>query len=179
MTLQLVKPISMTDIEAEFLAPSGTPLSAFVRGGAFVPDNATNIGVPTAKPIAMTDLLGAANAPPSEVFTMTAGEDSMGALTGFRDGNYGVMAPTDFRGDLIRRLDFSISGSELLFEIADETNPQDRFSTMTIVGPNWNETFESSLADVFVVGGAFVRWEYIRAHADFTIGQNYTIELFF
>ena len=63
MTLQTTKPISMADIEAEFSAPSGTPLSAFVAGGAFVPPGTTGVGgpVPTAKPISMTDLLGTSN----------------------------------------------------------------------------------------------------------------------
>lgn len=59
MTLPVAKPISLTQIVAEFNAPAGTPLSAFVRGGAYVPDTVQNAGVPTAKPIALSDLLGA------------------------------------------------------------------------------------------------------------------------
>lgn len=59
MTLQGSKPIALTDIEAEFGAPSGTPLSAFVRGGAWVPDSAANANVPTSPPIKLTDFLGA------------------------------------------------------------------------------------------------------------------------
>jgi hypothetical protein len=59
MTLQASKPITLTDIQAEFSAPLSATLADFVRGGAFVPDTGPNAGVPTSKPILMTDLLGA------------------------------------------------------------------------------------------------------------------------
>ena len=61
MALQDDPPLALSEIETEFEAPVGTPLSQFLRGGPFVPESATNAGVPTALPIAMLDLLGAAN----------------------------------------------------------------------------------------------------------------------
>lgn len=51
--------ISLTDIETEFGAPSGTALSEFVRGGAYVPDTAVNSAIPTSTPISMRDFEGA------------------------------------------------------------------------------------------------------------------------
>jgi hypothetical protein len=59
MTLPTVPPLTLIEIQNEFGAPLGTPLSAFLRGGAWVPDIAQNSGVPTTLPIAILDLLGA------------------------------------------------------------------------------------------------------------------------
>ncbi len=59
MTLPTEKPISLAQVRAEFGAPLGTALGAFVRGGAWVPDVPQNSGVPTAKPISLGNLLGA------------------------------------------------------------------------------------------------------------------------
>jgi len=64
MPLPLVRPISIKDLEAEFLAPPGTPLSAFLKNGAYVPDNIENVDVPVALPLAITDFYGAANIVP-------------------------------------------------------------------------------------------------------------------
>lgn len=52
-------PVSLSAVRAEFGAPAGTPLSAFVRGGAWVPNIAQNNGVPTAPPIRLASLAGA------------------------------------------------------------------------------------------------------------------------
>jgi len=49
----------LTDVYAEFGAPAGTPLTAFVRGGSWVPNTAANAGVPTAPPISLSQLAGA------------------------------------------------------------------------------------------------------------------------
>lgn len=64
MTLPATPPITLAQVRAEFVAPAATPLHAFVRGGAWVPDNATNAGVPSAAPIALHQLCGAANYTP-------------------------------------------------------------------------------------------------------------------
>ena len=64
MALPASAPITLQQIQDEFGAPRGTPLSAFLRGGAWVPNSAPNAGVPTALPINMLQLLGATNIPP-------------------------------------------------------------------------------------------------------------------
>lgn len=56
--------LSLSQIRTEFGAPGTAPLSAFVRGGAYVPNTAANAGVPTALPIKIRDLLGASSTPP-------------------------------------------------------------------------------------------------------------------
>ena len=60
MTLPLERPLSIKDLETEFTAPPGTPLSEFLKGGTYVPDNTENVNVPTALPLALTDFYGAA-----------------------------------------------------------------------------------------------------------------------
>lgn len=52
-------PASMSSVYAEFGAPAGTPLSAFVRGGAWVPNTAANANVPASLPIRLSQLAGA------------------------------------------------------------------------------------------------------------------------
>lgn len=59
MTLPASPPITLTQIQDEFGAPRGTGITAFVRGGAWVPNNAPNLSVPTAPPIGLLSLLGA------------------------------------------------------------------------------------------------------------------------
>lgn len=56
--------LSLSQVRTEFGAPSNAPLSAFLRGGAYVPNTAANAGVPTALPIKLRDLLGASATPP-------------------------------------------------------------------------------------------------------------------
>lgn len=59
MALPNNPPISLSQVRAEFNAPANAPLSAFRRGGAYVPNTPVNAGVPTGLPIKLTDLLGA------------------------------------------------------------------------------------------------------------------------
>lgn len=59
-------PISMQDIYNEF-GGQGQPLTAFVRGGAYVPNVAQNNNVPTAPPISLYDLRGAVKTLPLQV----------------------------------------------------------------------------------------------------------------
>lgn len=59
MTLPASPPISMDQVYAEFSAPVGTPLHAFVRGGSYVPNIGANGGVPTAPPVTLHQLCGA------------------------------------------------------------------------------------------------------------------------
>jgi hypothetical protein len=64
MALPTSGTLTLQQIYAEFGAPAGTRLTQLVRGGAYVPNNATNAGVPTAPPITLRDFLGASNVPP-------------------------------------------------------------------------------------------------------------------
>lgn len=64
MTLPTTGSISLAQVRAEFGAPAGTPLHAFVRGGSWVPNIAQNNGVPTSTPVSLDDLRGATNQPP-------------------------------------------------------------------------------------------------------------------
>lgn len=64
MTLPASPPISLSAICAEFGAPANTPLASFLRGGTYVPNTPANAAVPTALPISLLDLLGAASVAP-------------------------------------------------------------------------------------------------------------------
>jgi hypothetical protein len=64
MTLPLTLPLKLSDLEAEFSAPGGTPFSEFVRGGTWVPDNTENQAIPTELPIKITEFFGAAATEP-------------------------------------------------------------------------------------------------------------------
>lgn len=60
MTLPASPPITMANVRAEFGGTAGTTkLSAYVRGGAYVPNIAANSGVPTSVPIRLNQLCGA------------------------------------------------------------------------------------------------------------------------
>ena len=53
-------PATLESVYTEFGAPQGTGLSAFLRGGAYVPNGpSANAGVPTALPINLSQLAGA------------------------------------------------------------------------------------------------------------------------
>lgn len=59
MTLPAAPPITLAQVRAEFGAPAGTPLHAFNRGGAWVPNITQNNAVPTVAPIRLAQLCGA------------------------------------------------------------------------------------------------------------------------
>lgn len=59
MALPASPPISLSQVCAEFGAPANTPLTAFLRGGAWVPNTPVNAGVPASLPISLLQLLGA------------------------------------------------------------------------------------------------------------------------
>jgi hypothetical protein len=73
VTLPAAPPISLLQIYTEFGAPLNTPLSAMVRGGAWVPNTPQNVNVPTSLPISVLDFLGASasNAAAGPQFTLT------------------------------------------------------------------------------------------------------------
>ena len=61
MALPTSPPISLNDIKAEFGATGSRSLTAFYRGGSFVPNIPANSGVPTSGSISLLDFLGASN----------------------------------------------------------------------------------------------------------------------
>lgn len=94
MALPASPPISLQQIYAEFGAPNGTPLTALVRGGAYVPNIPQNNNVPTAPPLDMLDFLGATNQPPVSINDQNVfviGNPSSGsALSGYRLNASGI-----------------------------------------------------------------------------------------
>ena len=58
MVLQGSPPISLSDIRGEFGGTAPDSLSEYYRGGSFVPDTATNAGIPTSGSISLLDFLG-------------------------------------------------------------------------------------------------------------------------
>jgi len=83
-------------VRAEYGAPQNTALGGFLRGGAFVPDSGINAGVPTTKPIALSNLLGSANEQTFGTNRMTAAGGT--PPTGFSRGNFGIMTPDTIEG---------------------------------------------------------------------------------
>lgn len=90
----------LTDVYTEFGAPVNTGLSAFLRGGAYVPNGpAANAGVPTALPINLSQLAGAvkysftASASPASVSgsRATAGTCTSGTTTCSTSGALGTV----------------------------------------------------------------------------------------
>ncbi len=144
MTLQLTPPISLGDVEAEFSAPTGTPLGSFLRGGAFVADTASNAGVPTSKPISLGDLLGASKFEFVETNVMTAGVG--GVTSGYDRGIIGGMSPLTYvgTGNLINSVQYSIAfGGQLVVELQPEGLGQTLWTRIAFSNPAdpvWDET---------------------------------------
>ncbi len=183
MTLQAVAPLTLIEVQTEFLAPLGTPLSAFLRGGAFVPDTALNAGVPTVLPIELLDLLGSSIDPGdvTEVFTMTAEVDGMGASSGYSDNNnLGVMTPdTTLEGWFWRNMIYDEKDVSMNLINIDPNGPvQDTITSLEIVGPNWNITYFTVDASFSVGGVNGGTWDWLDAgQVLFSDGQNYTITI--
>ena len=176
MTLQTDPPLSLTQIYTEFGAPFGTPLSEFLRGGVWVPDISINIGVPTVLPISILDLLGSSATEPTELIVMTAATNpsSMGEQTGYSFADYGSIDPQLFRGVQFTEINNN-SNNDFIRIHMDGLQAQDFWDDLTVVGPNWNEVFQSALADYsFIAGNTQTRWEFDPfVHGDFTIGADY------
>jgi len=179
MTLPTVPPIGMIEIQDEFLAPLGTPLSAFLRGGVWVPDSAANAGVPTALPIAMTDLLGA-DVTAGELFDMLAGVASQGR-SGYIFGTTGSINPDIYRTFFIDTMRYRLNppSSNIEFRLDQTGLLQSFFARITIVGPGWNEDLLTADADSFDpndAGRSTWRWDTERS--EFLDATNYAITLF-
>ena len=180
MTLQAVPPISLTDVYAEYSAPLGTPLSAFLRNGAWVPDTPTNAGVPTVLPITLLDLLGSSVDPAGDLFVMTAGTDAMSGDTGYDDNNgYGSITPTAYLGGFYEVLSLE-NGNVFVVRIAGVVLAANAFTSVQfLTGANWaGETFLTADATYDNPGGgADSRWEWVGSHADFVVGNDYDVSM--
>ena len=181
MTLQATPPLSLTEVQTEFVAPLGTPLSAFLRGGAFVPDTPTNAGVPTVLPIALLDLLGSSVDPAGDLFDLFAQLASSGR-SGYVDGSFGSITPDIYRTffvDTCRYRDnFPSSNFEWRIDTGGAVN-QDFFSRITIVGPLWDvELFTVSATTFDPDDGGLAVWNWEFQHDEFDANTNYAVTLF-
>lgn len=77
MALPSSGPISLLQIYAEYGAPIGTPLTAMVRGGAYVPNTAPNMGIPTSPPINLQHFYGGSGSSP---FSALKSGDAVGSI---------------------------------------------------------------------------------------------------
>ena len=139
MTLQATPPITLGDVQAEYGAPSGTPLGAFVRGGAWVPDNAVNSGVPTSVPISLGDLLGSENFTFIKTHDLTAGVS--GGNTGMDvNGGYGSLNPTSFKGGQNAVLRFAVLSGTFVIHLDPSGLLQTKWRRLNFESTdgNWN-----------------------------------------
>ncbi len=183
MTLQTDPPISLTQIQDEFLAPRGTPLSAFLRGGAWVPDISINAAVPTVLPISILDLLGSSLTEPTELLVMVSdiNPDSMGEQTGYgqNGGGFGSLTPDTFRGVFVSTIRNNVNNDNLRIQIDQNGLPQDFFDDWLLVGPNWNVFLETSAATFDPNSGVGSEWLWDIVHVEFDVGSSYDITMAF
>ena len=177
MTLQATPPISLGDVEAEFGAPSGTALGAFVRGGAWVPDGpAANAGVPTAKPISLGDMLGTVN---GELFSMVAGVD--GQTSGFNDGlltvnQIGTMTPGDFRTREIFHLHKDNAGIQItMFQQNAGDLDINFWDSITFNGIGYGDFTILATEGLFLDNTGRATWAALPDSGSFFNGQTYSL----
>jgi len=89
---------TLLQVCAEFGAPAGTPLSAFVRGGVWVPNSPQNANVPTGLPIALSQLAGAVKSPGAILTSTSVAAAVVGSTANARyrisnDGNVYKLSP--------------------------------------------------------------------------------------
>jgi hypothetical protein len=85
-------PTALSDVRSVFGAPAGTPLHAFVRNGAYVPDIPQNANVPTAPPIRLASLAGATNYVPPSVSVADVFGDTQGGTSNAYIGTANIVA---------------------------------------------------------------------------------------
>ena len=177
MTLQLVRPISLADVRAEYGAPLGTALGAFVRGGAFVPDTAGNAGVPTVKPISLGDLLGSSAF--TVTHTMVAGDTGPLIITGYDTitGPLGSLAPLGFNGEACIRISHNTVTEILTIQLITPGLGQPFWTRMTFatVDPVWNGVTLLS-ANAAYSDNIFSQWLYPGETRFFLDGVTYELE---
>jgi hypothetical protein len=99
----------LSQVQSEFNAPASAKLSAFYRDGAYVPDTATNSGVPVSGALFLSDLIGAS----SLALTLTGDQQPNGSCTG-------VDAPCTATTDSIT---CTVSGGSSPYTITTEKRP--------------------------------------------------------
>lgn len=150
MTLPLTLPISIKDLETEFSAPAGTPFSAFVRNGAYVPTNSDNLSIPTALPLKMTDFYGASATIP---VVLTIAQDPANLVGVLHDMGVGacsthtntdpvVQANDKYVIDVtVKCNDAHIDGDQTSPQMAGYSWQQDRMSILFGSGSGWSDFF--------------------------------------
>tara|TARA_R110000765_G_scaffold357626_1_gene447709 strand:+ start:13 stop:864 length:852 start_codon:yes stop_codon:yes gene_type:complete len=81
----------LSEVQDEFDAPTSAKLSAFYRGGSYVPDTSVNSGVPESGELFLSDLIGA-SATSNMTLTISGDPTPNGACTG---ANQPCTATTD------------------------------------------------------------------------------------
>ena len=178
MTLQASPPISLSDVYAEYSAPNGTALGAFVRGGAWVPDTAQNAGVPTSKPISLGDLLDS-SVVAGITYDMVAGLTQT-QNTGFDNGDgtvnqIGSILPTTFGGRAIHRVRRDNSGLTVtLFQQNSGDVPVDFWTSILFTGPGaWNNVTVLASSANFLDNNGSAAWINIPDPGAFINGLSY------
>lgn len=94
MTLQTSGAISIDDIVGEFGGTSPDSITEYYRGGGLVPDNPTNINVPTSGTISLTDFYGAAAGPAGTTYLVSLDLGRSPGIVpqniGYHDGSRGT-----------------------------------------------------------------------------------------
>ena len=157
MTLPLDGPITMGDLQQEFITPLRTPLTDYVRGGLHVPDAGgtefPNGNIPTDPPLDLTNFYGASRNPnPVEVsaFVLDGEEGDVKVLSAGAEGLF--VEP--FNGVLPLQ-------SEAQFALAA------RFKC----GPTYSREY---VGDIY----ASEKWDNCRLNADVMIGLTQVNPLF-
>ncbi len=178
MTLPTVPPIGMVEIQQEFSAPLGTPLSAFLRGGVWVPDTSANVGVPTVLPISMLDLLGAsAQTDIEDLFDMFAEEDPKSQGTGYAVGQFGTLTPDTYRGTEYNENSMGETSENFTIVLRNGPGQQDFFDAVRINGLDWPNV-ELLTADATFNPAVNNSWTWnIPGQPPFVDSENYSVIL--
>jgi hypothetical protein len=185
MTLPVAPPITLQEIIFEFGAPIGTPLSAMVRGGDYVPDHPGTINIPTEVPISLLDFLGSdvidPTPPPAEgeVFNMGAELASSSGIYYSSIGDWGHISPEIYRDQFIILLgdEFNQLYNFTLMLQGYNVHPQ-YFTSITIVGGSVNRTYlNSEFGYQTFESQRLSIWTAFNEFAGLVDGGNYTVTI--
>lgn len=162
MALPASPPITMAQVRAEFGGTVGvTKLSAYVRGGSFVPNIAANSGVPTSVPIRLNQLCGATSyyavAAPASAYgsrSGTAGTATTGSVTVTVTGSGGTVTRswTRVSGDAAISISSTTAGTVTWSASMSAVN---NYRTAT-----WKCTVTDTVKGVTVTNNVVVELEY-------------------
>lgn len=185
MTITSVPPITLDDLRAEFGGVAPNSLGDYYAGGGLVPSGTTGDGgpIPSVAPISLGDFYGA-----SGVFTAELIAGVNGTLSGYDVAGvpFGSLTPDTFEGIFISRILFNSANDNMEFRVTGTTFPSTFWGEMTIVGPNWNETWAPGTPTLTNSGltsqaGGDTFWQPVDGqfvgHAPFTNGASYTITI--